>query len=167
MTKRFCRSTLITLSICVSLASILFGLNGCAEFRKRTDGIFGDSSAGLRDEAVVRYNYKGASDEVFVEPPSVSPNIASAGESIVQTIRFAALSPDAHKRFMVTEIVTLSGKNILLELSRKSAERPQGSQISSIRFELPGGLARGAYKLISTISIGTAEKRQSAHFRVK
>ncbi len=151
----------------MSLTIALIAFSGCADFQKRVDSVFGDSATDVRDEAAVKYNYKGAKDEVFVEPPNVSPNIVGPGDSITQTTQFAVLSPDKYKKFKVTEVVTLSGKDILLELSRKDSERPQGAQISTLQFTVPGGLARGAYKLIVAISIPGMERKQIGNFRVK
>jgi hypothetical protein len=166
MMTRYYRSASGPLAL-ISLAFVLAVLFGCAGFQKRVDGLFGDSATDIRDEAAVKYNYKGVRDEVFVEPPTISPNIVSAGDTIIQTTQFAVLSPDKYKKFKVTEIVTLSGKDILLELSRKDSERPQGAQVSTVTFTVPSGLARGIYRLIATISIPGMERKQTGNFRVK
>ncbi|MBA4417360.1 MAG: hypothetical protein C0392_05560 [Syntrophus sp. (in: bacteria)] len=155
----------------ISIACVLLILTGCADFKKKTGTFLGGDSGeqpmDSRDEAIGKYNYKSIKDEIILGSPSIIPDVARIGDTITQTMQYVVLSPEKNKSFKVQEVVTLSGKGILLELSRKEIEKMQGTHTSTVQFTIPNGLARGSYKLITTISTAGMEKKQTGSFRVK
>jgi hypothetical protein len=167
--KRCKRVTGYTLVISISFALLI--LTGCADFKKKTGNFLGGDSGeqpmDSRDEAIGKYNYTGIKDEFILGSPSIIPDVVRSGETVTQTIQYAVLSPAKDKIFKVQEIVTLSGKGILLELSKKELEKMQGTHTSTVQFTIPNGLARGRYKLITTISTVGMEKKQTGNFRLK
>jgi hypothetical protein len=71
------------------------------------------------------------------------------------------------KEFEVGDVIVLSGPGLVVELSRKTYKKPQGSHISNLDFTVPPGLPPGSYKLISTIRAAGQEKQQGCNFIVK
>jgi hypothetical protein len=170
MNIKGCRRAVVC-TVLVSISCALLILSGCADFKKKTGSFLGGDSGerpmDSRDEAIGKYHYKGVKDEIILGSPSIIPDVVKIGDTATQTIQYAVLSPEKDKSFKVQEVVTLSGKGILLELSRKEIEKMQGTHISTVQFTIPKGLARGNYKLITTISTAGMEKKQTEGFRVK
>lgn len=156
-------------SIIIVLVLIVFVLTGCTTMKKIAGTSEQDPTqiSPQRDEAVRVYGYDGVRDMVFVETPTIMPPIVARGARLNRQLRFAVLSPDTTKRFRVTEVVTLSGGSISIELSRKETVRSQAIHISSLDFVIPRDLPRGDYKLITTIIAGKERKTVSGSFKVR
>jgi methionine-rich copper-binding protein CopC len=80
---------------------------------------------------------------------------------------FTLLAPQKETTFKVVEIVTMSGEGILMELSRKDSEKPQGTHTSSVQIVIPENLPRGSYTLTTTIIANGIEKKQLGRFVVE
>jgi hypothetical protein len=155
------RKTVIGRLSLIGLAITLCVISGCA-------GLGGDEgSANAREEAVQRYNYKGDKEVLFAEMPSITPAVVTRGGSVTQVYRFAPLSPNINKRFQVQEIVTLSGGDVIIELSRKILEKPQAVHMSTIQFSIPKDLPQGNYDLITIVGIDGSARRVTGTFSVK
>src|SRR5208283_3948946 len=143
----------------IRIFAILFALvsaiSGCAEVQE-----------GPRDEAVRVYDYKGSGDEVFVGTPTLSPTVVSAGDRLTRVLPFTVLAPQKETTFTVLEIVIMAGKGIVIELSRKDSEIPQGTHTSTVQFLIPKDLPRGGYDLITTIIANGIEKKAIGSFVV-
>jgi hypothetical protein len=145
----------------IGLAIIVFVISGCAN-------LGGDKApTKTREEAVQRYNYRGDKNELFAEAPSITPVVAANGGSVTQIYRFAVLAPDVNKRFQVQEVVTLSGGDIVIELSRKVFEKTQAIHTTTMQFVIPKDLPRGNYNLITIIGIDGSAKKLTAQFSVR
>ena len=139
----------------VVLLSLMMAILACAEVRK-----------GSRGEAVPADAYKGPKDEVFVGAPKITPNVVRAGDRLTQAMTFTLIAPEKGATFKVTEIVTVSGEGILMELSRRDSEKPQGTHTSSVQFLIPGDLPRGNYTLTTIIIANGVEKKRLGTFVV-
>ncbi len=144
----------------ISIFAILFvlvsAISGCAGVQKSP-----------REEAIHAYGYKGSEDEVFVRTPTLTPAVVSAGDRLTRVLPFTVLAPQKETTFTVLEIVTMSGKGILIELSRKDSEIPQGTHTSTVQFIIPKDLPRGNYELITTIIANGIEKKAFGNFVVE
>jgi hypothetical protein len=155
-------------AMCVTLLAVVAVISGCAEFQEGFGRFFGNLSSGRqtgpRDEAVRAYHYSGLKDEVILETPKLTPRVVSAGDRLTQVSAFVVLAPRKETTFKVLEIVTLSGGDILMELSRRDSEKPQGRHTSTVQFVIPKDLPRGNYTLTTTIIANGTEKKQIASF---
>lgn len=169
MTRNKASNHMTAKIIITTIILIVFALSGCTTMKKIAGTSEPDSGQidPQRDEAVRVYGYDGARDMVFVDTPTILPPIVSRGAKLNRQLRFAVLSPDMAKRFRVTEIVTLSGGSVSIELSRKETERNQAIHVSNLDFVIPRDLPRGDYKLITTIIAGKERKTVSGNFKVK
>lgn len=120
-----------------------------------------------RKEAVTLYRYQGLRDELIVEAPKLSPSIVRPGSTITREIKITVLSPQQDKRFKVTEVTTLSGSGLSLELSKQTSEKTQGSYVSTIQVTMPKDLSPGAYTLITTVSTEDQQMKQRGTFQVE
>ncbi len=153
---------------------VLLNFTGCAEFQRRIDDLFGKTKKeqaykqlDAREEAIQKYNYKGIMDEIFSENPVISPSIVTGEEKLTQSFQFAVLSPQKEKEFKISEVITLSGGNILIELSRKDSEKQQGVHVSTFEVVIPKDLPPGDYSLITTVNANGQKKTAIANFKVK
>jgi len=140
----------------VLLLSLMMAISACAEVKK-----------GSREEAVDAYAYKGSKDEVFMGAPKITPAMVKAGDRLTLVLPFTLLAPQKETTFKVIEIVTMSGEGILMELSRKDSEKPQGTHTSSVQFVIPENLPRGSYTLTTTIIANGVEKKRLGWFEVE
>lgn len=149
----------------ISLMVLFLVVSGCTGLQNMLGGA--RQPAGARDEAIQKYSYKGDKNALFAETPVVTPPVVSGGSSINQTYQFAVLGPDKNKQFQVQEVITLSGADIVIELSRKVFEKPQGAHVSSTQFLVPKDLPRGSYKLITLLSITGSSRKLTGIFSVR
>jgi hypothetical protein len=149
----------------VSLATALLVISGCADQQRKSDNYTEPASA--RKVAVQKYDYRGVKDELFVEALSITPAIVTKGSSITQQYRFAVLAPVANKQFHVQEVVTLSGNDVSIELSRKVFKKSQAIHKSTLTFTIPKDLPNGNYSLITIISTSGLTKKMTGAFSVR
>jgi len=140
------------------LILMAFAATGCSEVKTRWNEI--------NPGKTVRANCPGE-DRLAVSPPVVEPGTVAAGQKVSYRTAYTLFSPDRGKEFDVLEVVTLSGPNLLIELSRKASKKPAGSHLMALEFPLPPDLPPGPYELTSTIKAAGAEKRQTAVFTVQ
>ncbi len=150
--ERRVSTTMARLVILLALVSIV---SACAE-----------AKLGSREEAIRTHAYKGSRDEVFVEAPKITPTVVKAGDRLTLVLPFSLLAPQKETTFKVVEIVTMSGEGILMELSRRESEKPQGTHTSSVQLVIPGNLPRGKYTLTTTIIANGVEKKRIGSFAV-
>ena len=120
-----------------------------------------------RLEAVNLYRYQGLRDELIVEAPKLSASVVKPGDTIIVEIKLTLLSPQKEKRFKVTEVTTLTGPDLAVELQRQETEREQGSHISTIRVKVPRELPPGAYTLITIVATEEQQIKQKGTFKVE
>ena len=174
VTMKLNKSATIKLTVLISVICSVVFLGGCAGFKETVNKVWSDmrgetggTQTGAREEAVRRYNYQNLKDEVFVETPKVVPNVVSPGTEIKQEVVFAVLSPRPEATFAVLEVITLMGRDISIELSRKSADKAQGVHVSTVTFLIPKDLPRGTYRLITSIGANGLEGKQTGSFTVR
>lgn len=138
-----------------------------SEFWEKLKGEKTEEQIGTREEAAKRYGYKGLKEELIVEPPTIHPDVVSPGDKIKQELRYALLAPEEGKKFNVSETIVLLSSKDTIELTKREAEKAQGTHLSTIQFVIPKDLSRGEYKLITTLSIGEQKRTVSGSFRVK
>lgn len=149
-------------------------VSGCAELQTKVDWLW-DKIQGKqqaektedRGTAAEKYGYAGKKDQLTVEMPVIKPSIVKPGDRVSQQISYVVLSPEKDKEFDVTEVITLVGSNIRLELSRKTTRRTQGSYLSNLEFVIPQDLPAGTYQLLTKIAAAGDEKQQTATFILK
>ncbi|WP_028895467.1 hypothetical protein [Syntrophorhabdus aromaticivorans] len=148
--------------------------SGCAEVQTTFNRVLSNlraqmdgSETGTRDEAIRRYNYRGLQDQMFAEQPKVFPSAASPEDEITQELTFALLAPRPEKTFKVLEVVSLSGSNILIELSRKDTSKMQGIHVSTVKFMVPRDLPRGNYRIVTSVSANGLEMKRNGGFTVR
>ncbi len=120
-----------------------------------------------REEAARRYRYQSLRDELIVEPQKLSAATVRPGERIAREVAFTLLSPQKEKRFKVTEILTLSGPGLTVELSRQESDRAQGLHTSTLQVMVPKDLPSGVYVLTTTIATEEQQMTQKANFQVE
>ena len=123
-------------------------------------------SLDQRGEAVRLYRYQGLRDELIVDSAKLSAVTAKAGDRITREVTFALLSPQREKKFQVTEVVTLTGPSLAIELSKQESERLQGSHVSVIQVMVPKDLPPGIYTLITRIATEEQEITKKTNFQV-
>jgi hypothetical protein len=89
------------------------------------------------------------------------------GDTLTRELKITLLSPHKEKAFKVTEVNTLSGQGISMELYRRESARSQGTYTSTIQIVLPGDLPQGEYTLITTVATEEQQVKQKGTFRVK
>jgi hypothetical protein len=122
---------------------------------------------GSREDAVVKYHYKGQRDAIFVELPAITPSVAKPDDTIDYELQYALLSPQRDKRFTITETAFLTINGEPMELMRKDSDKAQGIHVSSLEFTIPRDLDPGIYKIVSTIKTGNLIKKVEGKFTVK
>lgn len=126
-----------------------------------------DKQGGSRADAAKKYGYRGQHDEIFTETPVLSPAVARPGENMRYELQYAVLSPQKDKRFIVSEVVVLSGGGETIGLAQRQTEKPQGTHISTMQFDIPKDLVPGTYKIITTLSSGNLKKTVHGEFVVR
>ena len=156
------------------LLIMLFGFSGCAEMKQKAEYYWGqikyqfsDKQTGSREKAVQKYNQKGNQEKLIIEPPKISPNVASHGQKIRQTLQYALICPEPNMRLTVTEAVSISTGTDSIDLTKRQSTKAQGIHESVIEFAIPKDLGAGEYKLITTINAGNQRKTVTGNFRVK
>ncbi|MDI6891235.1 MAG: hypothetical protein QMC83_09935 [Thermodesulfovibrionales bacterium] len=137
------------------------------DFFAKLKGETTEKQTGEREEAVKKYEYKGFKEELLIERPIITPEIAKPGDKVRQELRFALLAPEEGKRFNVSEVVILSSSKDTIELIKRDTEKEQGIHLSAIEFTIPSDLEPGEYKLLTTINIGEQKKTVSGSFKLQ
>jgi hypothetical protein len=119
-----------------------------------------------RGEAAQLYHYQGLRDELIVESPKLSTVNARPGDKITREVAFALLSPQREKKFQVTEVITLTGPGLAVDLSKKEWEEAQGSHISTIQVTVPKDLPPGIYTLVTRIATEEQQITKRTSFQV-
>lgn len=123
---------------------------------------------GPRDEAILRYGFKGIEERIIAETPIISPSEVSPGERIRQELRYGLLSQSEEERFIVSESVTILIGNESLELLRQQSEKEQGIHLSAVHVTIPKDINPGQYQIITTLSIpGDVGRILTATFTVR
>ena len=120
-----------------------------------------------RKEAVKLYQYQELRDELIVEAPKLSVSAVKPGDTITVETKITLLSPQKEKRFKVTEVTTLLGPDLTVELQKQETERDQGSHISTIRVKVPKEIPPGAYTLVTTVATEEQQVKRKGTFRVE
>ena len=120
-----------------------------------------------RKEAVSLYRYQGLRDELIAEAPKLSVSVVKPGDTITVEITLTLLSPHKEKRFKVTEVTTLTGPDLTVELQKQETEKDQGSHISTMRVRVPRELPPGVYTLVTTVATEEQQIKQKGTFRVE
>lgn len=153
MKTRFLKNCL-WLVIIFTAATIL----GCAEMQSRWDE--------MRRGKVIETG-PGQEEEITLSSPVIEPSAVARGQKLSYRMTYTLLSPDKEKEFDVLEVITLSGSNLQMELSRKNLKRPQGRHLLSLEFAVPPDLPPGPYELVTTIKAAGKEKQQACNFTLK
>ena len=138
---------------------MIFAVPGCAEMKDRWNEI--------NPGRTVRTDYPGRDDKIAVSPPVIEPGTVAGGQKLSFRTAYTLFPSDKVKEFDVIEVITLSGSNLVIELSRKTSRKPSGSHLLALEFSVPPDLPPGPYELISTIRADGQEKRQAAAFTLK
>lgn len=156
------------------ISLIIFQTVGCASVQKdmttfwdNLKATLSDKEGGSRGDAVQKYGYRGKHDEIFTEQPVVSPAVSKPGDSVRYESQYAVLSPQIDKRFVVSEIIVLTGGGDTTVLAKRKSEKLQGMHISTLQFDIPKDLDPGTYKIISTISSEGLKKTVQGEFVVR
>lgn len=156
------------------ISLFIFQTVGCASVQKdmltfldNLKASLSDKEGGSRGDAVLKYGYRDKHDEIFTDQPVVSPAVAKPGDSVRYELQYAVLSPQRDKRFVVSEIVVLTGGGETTVLAKRESEKPQGMHISTLQFDIPKDLDPGTYKIISTITSGSLKKTVQGEFVVR
>jgi hypothetical protein len=136
----------------IVLLVVVMVLAGCTRSAQKTDVPI--------EQPVVTKN------EIILEKPALSPSAVSPGGTLRQELKYF-VSAEKTGKLKVLEVITISGKDLKMELSRKESERVRGDQISTFQFKVPKGLPPGEYRLITTISVGKMSRNATGSFRVK
>ena len=120
-----------------------------------------------RKEAVGLYRYQGLRDELIVEGPKLSASMVKPDETITVETKITLLSPQKEKRFKVTEVTTLLGPDLTIELQKQETERGQGSNVSSIKIKVPKELPSGTYTLVATVATEEQQVKKKGTFKVE
>ncbi len=146
-------------------------VSACAEVEQRyekwLDNLRPEKQIDPRGEAIRACHYRGLKDEIFFGKPKISPPVARPGDRVTLELPFAVLAPSKKTVFSVVEVVTLSGEDVRIELSKRESERHQGAHISALQFVIPKDLPRGEYRLTTTINANDATKSQIGRFSVE
>lgn len=160
--------------ILFAVVLLLINISGCAEIQKKAAYYWGkikyefsDKQTGTRDKAVQKYQQKGSQEKLIVEPPVITPNVASPGQKIRQELQYALICPQEGKKVAVTEAVFIATGRDTIELTKKESVKAQGIHESIIDIVIPNDLGAGEYKLITTISTGEQKKTVSGSFKVR
>lgn len=132
---------------------------GCAEIKARWTEI--------NPGKTIHTGYPDEEDRIVVSSPVVQPGAVAQGQKLSYRVSYTLFSADKGKEFDVLEVITLSGSDMLLELSRKTSRKSQGSHLLALEFTVPPDLPPGPYELISTIRTAGQEKRQACNFTLK
>jgi hypothetical protein len=154
MKTRFLKNSL-WLAVIFTAATIL----GCAEMQSRWDE--------MRRGKVIETGNPDQEEEITLSSPVVEPGAVARGQKLSYRMTYTLLSPDKEKEFDVVEVITLSGSNLRMELSRKTLKRSQGRHLLALEFAVPPDLPPGPYELVSTIKASGKEKQQACSFTLK
>jgi len=156
------------------LSLFVFQLAGCSAVKKDMAHIWNslkgnqtEKQSGSREDAAQKYKYKGQRDELFAEPPVLTPAVARPGDTINHELQYTLLSQQKNKRFVVSEVVILSSSSETMDLVKREAEKPQGTHVSTLQFTIPKDLDAGTYKIISSLSAGNLKKTVQGEFVVR
>ena len=148
--------------------------SGCAsvqwnfeDYWKNRTASVSDKQGELRADALQKYGYSGQYDEIFAETLTLTPFVAMPGDNMRYELHYGVLSPQKNKKFVISEMVVLSGNGETITLAQRQTEKPQGSHISTMQFDIPKDLDPGTYKIITTISSGNLKKTVQGEFIVK
>ena len=163
---RSLNSVMIVTLVCSGLT-----LSGCAELQtqmgswwQKIQGKQQEQKTEEREKTVSKY---GLAEELVINTPVIQPSVSAPGSKVVQDISYSILSPDKDKQLDVMESMTLSGPNLLIELSRKTERKSQGTYARKFEFIIPRDLPAGNYQLITKIKVAGQEKQQTGSFAVK
>ncbi len=145
-------------------------ISGCATIQEVWERIMGrqfETEIRTREEAAKSYGYKGLTDELIVEPPTITPHVAGPGDKVKQELQVTLLSPREKRRFKVMKIIDISIGRDTIELERTKSEMTQGTHISILQFVLPKDIEPGEYRITTSISTDKRRKIVYGSFKVK
>lgn len=177
---------------CVILLGILILFGGCAsvkeeikninegftkglieakkEFRSAWAQIKGEkieTNDGSREEAVLKYDYRGQRNEIITETPTIIPMVVRAGETVSYKFQYTILSPQSDVLIPISEVTILSGDGFTLQLNSKMTSKRQGIYTSSLLLTIPKDVEVGRYRIISTITSGVLKEIVQGEFTVE
>jgi hypothetical protein len=155
--------------VCLMVILMAAAISGCAPVKVRPLVVEQDKEEQIQNQGTVaaRNGHTGQNDKLTVSLPLVKPTTVARGDKLSYRVTYTLSSSDPKKEFEVVDVIVLSGPGLVVELSRKTYKKPQGSHISNLDFTVPPGLPPGSYKLISTIRAAGQEKQQRCNFMVK
>lgn len=155
---------------CFVTIVIAVAITGCAPPVKVQPLVLPDKEAKIENQSAVPHEngYRGQKDELTMSSFTVKPTTVASGGKLSYQVKYTLSSSDSKREFKVINVITLSGPGgFLIELSRKTYKKPQGSHVSNLEFVVPPGLSPGSYKLTSTIKAAGQEKQQQCSFTVR
>jgi hypothetical protein len=149
-------------------------LAGCASFREdmisswnRLKGNQSEAQGRGREDAVLKYGYKGQREKIYAEFPIITPEVARSGDTINYELQYAILAPQKNKLFVISEAIVLSKGRDAMVLMKREVEKPQGIHVAKLRFTIPKDLEAGLYKIVTTITLGNLEKVVQTEFTLR
>jgi hypothetical protein len=119
-----------------------------------------------REESIRSFDHQGVKGEVFLGEATIAPLVLSPGDKLTRTLPFTVSAPRKDATLKVRETVSMSGEGLVVELSRRESERPQGTHTSTLQFVIPKDLPRGTYTLTTVITANGMEKSTLSRFVV-
>lgn len=155
--------------------SVFFAVGGCAQLKKDLkDGItqFVDElNRGMlenREGAIKKFGYTGKQTEIIVESILITPYTVKPGDQWRQELKYALLSPEAERNFLVVEkVIFTDSRGEKIDLLISESKKDQGVHLLIIKVTVPLDIESGEYHIISTISTLNQSKTAKGYFFVK
>ena len=157
------------------LLSVVFAVGGCAQLKKDLkDGItqfvdeFNRGMLENREGAIKKFGYTGKQTEIIVESILITPYTVKPGDQWSQELKYALLSPEPERNFLVVEKVIFAGsRGEKIDLLISESKKDQGVHLLTFKVTVPLDIESGEYHIISTISTLNQSKTAKGYFFVK
>jgi len=111
-----------------------------------------DKKIGTRKEAVLKHNYNGDIEKIYVDHSYIITENREI-PSITEHVQYSVLAPDETKKLVIKETrFLLTGENGMIKLSENIFLRTQGTYDTALHFMLPKEMFDDDSILVTVIS---------------